>query len=79
MVLAVVAPVLVFGFWGLVDFRRAGRFAKPLRLVQELALSLLAAAALYFVGQPVPAWILVAVSVAHHALVYALGERLLKH
>jgi len=33
------------GFWGAVDFHQAGRLAEPLRLVQELAISGLAAVA----------------------------------
>lgn len=76
--LAVAAPVLVFGLWSLVDFRRAGRLAEPLRLAQELALSGAAAAALYFAGEADAACVLAGISLAHHALVYALGERLLE-
>jgi hypothetical protein len=39
------APLVGFGFWGAVDFHQAGRFAEPLRLIQELAISALAAVA----------------------------------
>ena len=72
------APLLLFGFWGLVDFRRAGRLAEPLRLVQELVVSGLAAAALYVAGQQALGAALALLSLVHHALVYALGERLVK-
>ncbi len=76
--LAVLAPVLAFGFWGAVDFRFAGRHAEALRLTQELAVTLLAATALYAVAHPVPAALLLAVGVVHHLAVYLLGERLLR-
>jgi Protein of unknown function (DUF2568) len=72
------APLVGFGIWGGWDFRAAGRLAEPLRLVQELVISLLAAAALVAAGQPALGAALAAVSVVHHALVYALGERLLE-
>ncbi|MGN6576393.1 MAG: DUF2568 domain-containing protein [Nocardioides sp.] len=78
LALAILAPLLVFGFWGAVDFRFAGRRAEALRLTQELAVTLLAAAALDSAGHPMLAVILLAVSVVHHAAVYMLGERLLK-
>lgn len=76
--LAIGAPATVFGFWGLVDFRRAGRFAEPLRFTQELAVSFLAAAAVYRAGQPHLGWALAGLSIIHHLLIYALGDRLLK-
>jgi hypothetical protein len=76
--LAIVVPALGFGFWGAVDFHQAGTFGEPLRLAQELIISMLAAFALYLVGQPIWAWALAIVSVVHHAAVYALGGRLLK-
>ena len=76
--LAVGAPALGFGFWGAVDFHQAGRLAEPLRLLQELAVSLLAAAAVYTAGQYVAGWALAVVSVTYHALVYAQGGRLVK-
>lgn len=78
LALGIGLPLLVFAFWGLVDFRRAGRLAEPLRLVQELALTGLAALALYAADQTAAALLLAAVSLLHHALVYALGDRLLK-
>lgn len=71
------APVVGFGIWGAVDFRQAGRAAEPLRLLQELVISGIAAVALAAAGAPAPGWALAALSVVYHALVYALGERLL--
>jgi hypothetical protein len=38
----------------------------------------LAVVALYAAGQPALGWALVVISIAHHGLVYALGETLLK-
>ncbi len=76
--LAVLAPAVAFGFWGAVDFRSAGRYGEPLRLTQELGVTLLAAAALYGTARPVLAALLLTVSLVHHAAVYLLGERLLK-
>ncbi len=78
LALAVLAPLLVFGFWGAVDFRFAGRYAEGLRLVQEMGVTLLAAAALYASAHPLLGELLLTVSVLHHAAVYLLGERLLK-
>jgi hypothetical protein len=75
--LGIGTPLLVFGFWGLVDFRQAGGMAESLRLIQELVISGVAALALYVAGQPLLAWALAAVSVVHHALVYLLGGTLL--
>ena len=79
ILLAVGAPALGFGFWGAVDFRQAGRLAEPLRLLQELAISALAAIALYAAGQHLLGWALGLLSAAYHALVYLQGGRLLKH
>jgi hypothetical protein len=78
LVLALLAPLLVFGMWGAVDFRFARRFAEGFRLLEELALSALAASALFVAGQPALAWMLLGTSALHHALVYACGDRLLK-
>ncbi len=75
--LAILAPLLGFGFWSAVDFRFAGRRAELLRLGQELAITLLAAAAVYGT-HPVLAALLLAISVIHHLAVYLLGDRLLK-
>ena len=79
ILLAVGAPALGFGFWGAVDFHQAGRLAEPLRLLQELAISALAAAAVYAAGQHLLGWALGLLSVTYHALVYLQGGRLLKH
>jgi Protein of unknown function (DUF2568) len=78
ILLGVGAPLVGFGFWGAVDFRRAGSFSEPLRLLQELAVSGLAAVAWYAAGRHALGVALAAISLVHHALVYALGERLLK-
>lgn len=78
LLLAVGAPLLGFGFWGLVDFRQAGTISEPLRLTQELVISGLAAVGLYAAGQPGLGLALIAISLLHHGLVYALGERLIK-
>jgi hypothetical protein len=72
------APALGFGFWGAVDFHRAGRLAEPARLIQELAVSGLAALAWYAAGRHGAGIALAALSVVYHALVYASGARLLK-
>jgi len=76
--MAILVPTIVFGFWGAVDFRRCGKYAEWLRLAQELVISLLVAIALYRVGQRTLGWALAIVAVVHHAMVYSLGERLLK-
>ena len=73
------APIVGFGFWGLVDFRQAGALAEPFRLIQELVISGLAALAWYIAGAQTWSWALGLISIVHHILVYALGERLLKH
>ncbi len=78
VLLALAVPTAGFGFWGAVDFRGAGRAAEGLRLAQELAVSGLAAVALYVAGARALGWALGAVSVVHHALVYLTGGRLLK-
>lgn len=71
------APVVGFGIWGAVDFRSAGRWAEPLRLVEELAISAVAAAALFAAGRRGLGLGLAGLSVGYHALVYATGARLL--
>ncbi len=78
IVLAIGAPLLGFGFWGAVDFHQAGRAAEPLRLVQELLVSGLAALAVWSAGRPVFGLAMGVVSIGYHALVYAAGGRLLK-
>lgn len=78
ILLGIGAPVVVFGVWGAIDFRGMGRMAEALRLTEELLLSGLAAVALYVAGPRGWAWGLAALSVLHHGLVYACGDRLLK-
>jgi hypothetical protein len=78
ILLAIGAPVVGFGFWGLVDFRWAGRPAEAMRLVQELVVSAAAALALYAAGARALGWALAGVSVLYHVLVYATGGRLLE-
>jgi hypothetical protein len=75
--LAIFSPVVVFGFWGTVDFHWLGRRGEPVRLVQELVISGLVAAALIVAGRPTLGWALAVVSIVHHALLYANGDRLL--
>ena len=70
-------PLVGFGFWGAVDFRRA-RHAEGLRLLQELAVSGFAAGALYATGAHALGIAVAALSIVYHALVYASGARLLK-
>ena len=76
--LAIAAPVLGFGFWGVVDFHQAGRAAEALRLAQELLVTGLVALGLWDVGQPILAIAMALISIVYHVLVYASGERLLK-
>lgn len=78
ILLAVGAPLIGFGFWGLVDFRKAGSLAEPLRLIQELVVSGLAALAWYVAGGQAWGWALGLISIVHHILVYILGGTLLK-
>jgi hypothetical protein len=79
IVLSVGVPVFGFGFWGLVDLRSAGSLAEPLRLIQELVISGLAALAWVAAGAEAWGWALGAVSIVHHILVYLLGGRLIKN
>jgi len=74
---AVGAVVVGFGFWGLVDFHQAGRWAEWLRLTQELLISGLAAAAWWAAGQTTLGIALALISLVYHVLVYTAGERLL--
>jgi len=76
-ILTVLAPAVGFGFWALVDFRWLGPRAEPARLVQELAVSGVAAAAAIGAGQTALGWTLAALTVLYHLLVYAAGQRLL--
>ena len=72
------APLIGFGFWGLIDFRYFGSASEFLRLLQELLVSGLAAWAWYMAGQHIAGGLLAGVSVVHHSLVYLSGERLLR-
>ena len=78
IVLGVSSPIIMFGFWGLVDFHNSGRYSEILRLVQELVISALAAIALYISGLYFLAFFLASLSIVHHMLTYAIGEKLLK-
>ncbi|NOH02728.1 MAG: YrdB family protein [Chloroflexi bacterium] len=77
--LAIAVPLIVFGFWGLVDFRNTGSLAEPLRLIQELVITGLAAVAWYVAGAQAWGWALGLLSIVHHILVYLFGGTLLKH
>jgi hypothetical protein len=72
-----VAPLAQPGFYGRVGFHRAGRLAGSLRLLQEMTIPLLAAAAVHVAGQQLVA--LALISIVHDRLVYSLGDNLLKH
>jgi Protein of unknown function (DUF2568) len=76
VLLGIGAPVVGFGFWGAVDFHRSQR-AEMLRLMQELVISGLAAAACYAAGRQALAIALATLSIVYHLLVYASGARLL--
>ncbi len=78
ILLAILMPLVFFGIWGILDFRRLNRYAEPFRLIEELLITLLAAAALYVYGAHFIAWALAILSVVHHSLTYLIGERLLK-
>lgn len=78
ILIAILAPVLGFGFWGAVDFHRAGALAEPLRLLQELLVSGLTGWLLIAVGHPAWGWALLLLTATYHGLVYAFGERLLR-
>ena len=76
--LAILAPVLGFGFWGTVDFHQMERAAEALRLVEELLVTGLVAVALWAAGTPVLGIAMAALSVVYHVLIYANDQRLLK-
>ena len=78
IILGISSPLLIFGFWGLIDFHNAGSKAELLRLIQELTLSGLAAAALFLAGQNVLGFTLAGLSIVHHSLVYLIGDTLIK-
>ncbi len=74
----IIFSLVGFGFWGLVDFHQLGNFAEPMRLIQELFISGLAAFALYATGMHAAGWALGILSVVYHVLVYINDEKLLK-
>jgi len=78
VLLSVIAPLVGFGFWGLIDFHQFGRYSEWLRLIQELLISALASAALYVIGAPMLGYALMLFSIIYHITVYLLGQRLLK-
>jgi hypothetical protein len=78
IILCLAAPLIGFGFWGLVDFRNFGSLSEPLRLIQELIITGLAACAWHSAGAQAWGWSLGLLSIVHHALVYILGGTLLK-
>jgi hypothetical protein len=78
ILLAILAPVVGFGIWGMIDFRNAGSWSERLRLIEELAISALAAWALYISGLPALGWGLAAITIVYHISVYASGGKLLK-
>jgi hypothetical protein len=78
ILLAIVVPLIGFGFWGLIDFHQFGHDAEWLRLVQELLIGALASVAFYVIGEYILSYTLMILSVIYHAMVYLIGERLLK-
>jgi hypothetical protein len=75
--LGIGAPLLGFGFWGLVDFHQMGTWSEPLRLAQELIISGLAVFALYQTGHPDLGFTLAVVFILQHAIIYGTGGSLL--
>ena len=74
----ILAPLVGFGIWGSIDFHQAGKLAEPLRLLEELIISGLAAIALVISGQQLLGWSLALISIFYHILVYLAGDKLLK-
>lgn len=79
ILLTILLPLSVFGFWSIVDFHRLHRHAELFRLIEEIVITGMIAIALFFNGAHWVAWILAILSLLHHSLTYLLGERLLKH
>jgi Protein of unknown function (DUF2568) len=77
LLLGIGAPAVGFGIWGAVDFHQAGH-GEHLRLIEELAISLVAAAALWAADQHTAGLALGVLTIAYHALVYATGGTLLE-
>lgn len=78
LLLAIGAPLVIFSFWSLFDFRGVVPNPEPYRLLQELALSGLAAIAWIAAGRRTLGWTLAITSIVHHILIYMLGGKLLK-
>lgn len=78
IVFALAAPIIGFGFWGVVDFHQAGKLGEPLRMIQELTISLLAALAWYVAGYHSFGWGLAALTIVYHILMPLSGQKLLK-
>lgn len=78
VLLGIGAPLLGFGFWGLIDFHQAGSLSEPLRLAQELIISGVAVFALYLTGHPGLGLALAVVFIVQHALIYGTGGTLIK-
>jgi pimeloyl-ACP methyl ester carboxylesterase len=68
ILLCIVTPLVGFGLWGLVDFSGAGLMAEPLRLIQELLITGLAAIAWHSTGAQAWGWALGISSIVHHTL-----------
>jgi hypothetical protein len=75
---AFIVPIVGFGIWGAIDFHQAGDMAEPLRLLEELIISGLAAFLLYNTGQHLLGLSLGLISIVYHFLVYISGGHLLK-
>lgn len=78
ILMAIMFPLVIFGFWGIVDFHRLKRFGEHIRLIEELLITMLTAAGLYILNAHFVAWSLAILSLLHHSLTYLIGERLLK-
>ena len=78
ILLSIFTPLIVFGFWGLVDFHHAGQLGEGLRLVQEITICGITVVALFSAGQPILAWIFGLIAIVQHGLVYLTGDTLLK-
>ena len=76
--LAIFVPLIVFGFWGTIDFHQFGKFSEILRLIQDILISGLAAIVLYLGGAHIWGWALAILSFVHHVLAYLIGDSLIK-
>ena len=78
ILLSIFTPLIVFGFWGLVDFQQVGHLGERLRLFQEIIICGITVVALYSAGQPILGWIFGVIAIVQHGLVYLTGDTLLK-